>query len=218
MSSIAAVLADMGDEQLADFIARHLGPDEPDEIWDALTQPGVTERSRSVLTSLMSDVNNQLATEAARMDALPRLEPEEYRRIRREHSARRARMLGFKRLAERRLRQVKDAEAASRRQKLPDQAGRAKQVQTDHAALMERHARAHRDAVRLLALAINTHRQAVITAGITPEKTDLDLWAVLDDVSVPYQGGSATVAEMLTEGPWCDAPVATHSRRRGVVA
>jgi hypothetical protein len=189
-----AALADMGDEQLCDFIGRHLGQDEPAEMWGFLMSPEVVTRTRSALTILLNDVNLQIAAESARMDSLPRMSPAGYQQERREHSTRRGRALGYKRHLERRLRQVKDAEQAAR--------------QARHSGYMADRDAPCREAARKLAVAIAAHRDAVIASGVTPEKSDVDLWAVLTEARVPYYDGFAPVAELLADGAWAD----THPR------
>jgi hypothetical protein len=197
-TDITAVLADMGEEQFGDFIARRLGPDEPAEVWQVLTSPEVVARTATALAVLLNDVNLQLAAESAKMDSLPRMDPDEYHRLRAGHGEWRSRTLRFKRLADRRLQQAKSAERKIR--------------QAGHASAMQDQGSGHREAVRLLAAAIAAHRQAVIASGVTPEKADIGLWEVLAEVRVPCYGTSVTVAEMLAGGAWDDG---TAGRRRG---
>jgi hypothetical protein len=195
-----AALADMGDEQLSDFISRRLRPDEPVDVWQVLTSPEVVTRTRSALTVLLNDVNLQMAAEASRMDALPRMSAAGYQDERREYSARRARALRFKALVERRLRQVKDAEQQARQER--------------HVSYLAERDQPGREAARALAVAIGAHRDAVLASGVTPEKADVDLWAVLTEVRVPYYDRSATAAEILADGAWSK----TRRRRREGVA
>jgi hypothetical protein len=97
-TDITAVLAEMGEEQFGDFIARRLGPDEPAEVWQVLTSPEVVARTATALAVLLNDVNLQLAAESAKMDSLPRMDPDEYHRLRAGHGEWRSRTLRFKRL------------------------------------------------------------------------------------------------------------------------
>lgn len=54
-----------------------------------------------------------------------------------------------------------------------------------------------------LACAINRHRLATVAAGLDPEPHDRALWAHLE-VLIPYNGGRATLNEMIGRGVWTD--------------
>ncbi|PKV95522.1 hypothetical protein ATK30_6444 [Amycolatopsis echigonensis] len=174
-----AKLTQLSDEQLEELVLANLGPDAAG-LWESLIAPPLLGRVRAILVATQHRIDNDLRTRRSRRSerrsklGLDLTSPYEQR-----YDQWRGRVTVFKRLVETRLSQTRAATA--------DENHRA-------AALNHR----HRNAVRMLAKAIDCHRRAVGTA-FDPEPADRALWQVLDDVTVPLgpQGVSVPVRDML---------------------
>jgi alpha-D-ribose 1-methylphosphonate 5-triphosphate diphosphatase PhnM len=152
---------------------------------------------RAVLQSQIIDLQLQLAEQNSHLDVLHQECMDSgaggkarYFKERADYQAWKASALHFKRLAERRMAEVKRLDDIRRR--------------TAHAEAEQQRAQALRDLVRRLAVAIADHQDET-TEQSTPSSADVALWAILDRETVPVGGGVATLAEML-DGVWTGQP------------
>lgn len=153
--------------------AMFLSGDEADRVWETLLDADHVEMTLAHLTAMMISVNGSLATKPAPTDGYS-TDYEEWRR----------RALGFKRAVERRIPVARAALKAYNRARADD------------------HTVTERERLRELATAVLAHQQATLDNDITPEAHDRALWDLLDTLTVPLYDGTATLRDLLTEGPW----------------
>lgn len=174
-----AELTRCSDEQLEELVLANLGPDAAG-LWEALLVPPLLGRVRSILIATQRRVDTDLRVRRSRRDERgSKLGFDPASHYEQRYSQWRARVTVFKRLVETRLAQTRAAAADE-----------------NHQASFLNHR--HRNAVRILAHAIDCHRRALTTA-LHSEPADRALWQILDNVTVPLgpQGAPVPVRDML---------------------
>lgn len=202
-------LLELDEEEFAEVIAGTLGAPSSHEDWQCLIHPSVLGRTITAIGDLIQVVQNEAGRINTRLndhsDGHARLGSDEYRRFQRA----RADLVSRKVMLAARLAQAKEAR---RVQYIAEQAERgalkAEQSEKDRAHIehLEAGVTLSRNAVRVLACAIQRHRLDAIASGLAPEPHDRALWSVLDRVVVPLGKGQATVTELLGQGLWTEQP------------
>lgn len=198
-------------------ITDHLGA-EDDAEWAAMTE-WPDERLARVLAVLQStdeQVRRELKTRKAEMAearddaekgvitwAAFRAQEVEFRSWRRPTHR-------FHGMVAARMRQVRTEQENRARLAHERQFHEAQRRRAERAALTSEQDRAaskaHREALRRLAVAVAAHQAAA--AGRFPWAEDRALWAVLADLTVPHggDGATATVRELIDTGQWTPDP------------
>lgn len=185
----------MDDEDFRDFVGDHLGPDEPAALWNLLLNPDLFDRTKEALTDIGANLGVQGANRRAeihtyRLDCLARGDEglEDYAAAKAEYDDWRARSGGYRRLVDRRLRQVRSAEKTLRRRQ--------------HDAHQARNVDRNREVACRLTIGVLQHRRTMLQAGITPDDHDVALWRLLDELTIAAGGRDVTLAEAVEYGFW----------------
>lgn len=194
-----------------------------DENWLLLLAPDRAEQTLRVLSHIEITLSAQRSARKEAVAAAARRRGEgqadrwdEYRAKQEYHNWRKRSDL-FRAEVTHRLEQarqaVKDADrqkraaigAAKREQELQASLQHAAMRDQKLAASFERQrqeSQEHRTAVQRLATAIWSHRGATTD----PSPADLELWAALEAVTVPYRKGAVSVGELIANGSWQPSP------------
>lgn len=188
--------ATVDDGELWDQIRPRLASKGPGADWSDLLDDEQSGRIRSLLVQHLNDINGQLASRNAALDALHEECLSEgsagkarYFAAKDEHDQWRRSAIHFKRVLENRVAEAKRAHDVWRRE--------------EHATRSTRTVRAERESLRILAVAISEHQRACSDAGLEPTKADIALWGTLDELDVEIGGGRATLAQMVNTA-WHD--------------
>ncbi len=201
---MATVLWDVGTLQALDdasfvkVVNDHVLPrsDPNGQVWVALHDEALVERTCVALVQLLNRVNAQLASRRAELE-LTRQDCFRQRDGRRawfaakaDHDSWRAKAIGWKRQAEARLLTAKERRRQARITLTQQREPRDEQRT--------------RDALHQLALAVHRHQQAVQaqTNGSDRNQRDHLLWAALDEIEVPYGALTASLRALLDAHIW----------------
>jgi hypothetical protein len=182
-----AALAAMSDEDFAAVIRAAIPHSADPATWDALTSSSVIARTKLALTAIHLDVESQLSLASARFEAARGDGWQAYTDVKAEHADWRHRALGFRRILQQRLRQVKSRMPAP----VPHQPAEPGQSRRRFASALEE-----------LARAIAAHRDHVLHSDGTnddaDDESDDNLWDCLDLVLLPDgHGGEQSLASWL---------------------
>lgn len=184
----ASALTALDADDFTAIIRANLGSSAPAEVWDALTDPAVIDRTRLTLGALHTEVQNQITLANADLQQLKdegfAIGEEGKRAFRAARAAQadwRRKATYFRQLVERRIAFVK----ARVPREAPRPAG-------SHSAR-----RVNQDALERLARAVAAHRDKVLS-GEGAEEDDDALWDCLDNISAATaSGGEMTLTEWL---------------------
>jgi len=209
-------LNDLDSEDFARLVGAQLGKEAPEQLWAALLDPSLIDRTQGVLTTIKADVTGQLATNKA---ALAEYQQEcfaqgaegkaaYFARVGEDASWRR-RTLGYLSLLEKRLAQVKaqrrvafTAKAAKPSASIQKLASEAKAEARQRTAAAEQNGpkrrRHNKHTLFILAYAVRKHQEECDARDIKPEPHDLDLWELLDELTVcDVYGATESLAAWL---------------------
>lgn len=178
-----------------DLFERVLRPNlEPGYDWAEILEDPNVDRVRAVLTLHLRRVQNELSLRASGMDAAVSEanrngRHQEAGRIQADFHKWRSRTVKFVQLLELRLGQVKQAHRALQQRQM------AAEKQVDR--------RAERDALRRLAVAVAAHQNACAAEDMEPSPVDMKLWETLDEITVPFGAGRATLSQLI-DTVWYD--------------
>jgi hypothetical protein len=184
----AAALAALDADDFHAVVQASISHSTDPAVWDALTDPKIIDRTRTVLAGIHVDVQNQLSLANADLsqakDAGYALGPEgkaAYFAARAEQGDWRRKATSFRRIVEQRIALVKAR--TPRPENRPVGSGAAK--------------RRYAEALEALARAVAAHRDTVLS-GTGGENDDDDLWDCLDKITVSDgKGGEQALAEWL---------------------
>jgi flagellar hook-basal body complex protein FliE len=179
-------------------------PARDTEVWEALTHPNNLERTRQVVETAWQRTGNVLRTRKEERDAFQNecfeRGPEgkkEWYASRTEYEAWRRRAVNFHQNIQRALGEVRKAQKS---------ANRATNFNVTHK---------QRQSLRELTLAVNRHQAAHARAGGIAEQADYELWALLDQLTVPcgHDEEQVTLRTML-DIYWTDVTPTTEIEQR----
>lgn len=184
----ASALAAMDADDFDALIRASIGIRDNPAVWDALTDPAVITRTRTVLAALHTDVQNQLnlanvSLQQAKDDgyAMGEEGKQSYFAARTEQNEWRRKAIGFRRLVEQRLAFVK-----------------SRAVRPEQRPTGSKNVRRHNwEALEKLARAVASHRDKVLS-GQGGEDDDDTLWDSLDKITALTQtAGEMPLADWL---------------------
>jgi hypothetical protein len=194
----AGAMAALDSSQLRTRIVKHLYKNSGSPaVWEALLAPQVVDRTHQILGDLMNSLNDELTNKRAERAAFRQecfAQGEEGKQrwfdTEAEYEDWRRRAVGYKRAIEHRLGQTKLARS---------------ETHIAAATVVEQ----TRGAVRELALAIAEHRRTSLEEGFDAEEHDRRLWAVLEQVCVPYMDQMTPISDLIEMGAWNRSPKAS---------
>lgn len=195
-TQIRNLLALSGEDFLT-LVENNLGEDDQPALWRLLADPLVIRRTYQTLTTIYTDVCDQLAIRGAQLDAIKAgaYDANDRQMFFDElgpYNQWRAKALGYKRLLSRRISAIKPELA-----KAQNPAGHGK---TNPPPRMDANRKVRlMSTIFKLGQAIELHRQASYDADITAEQHDLDLWAALEEIEVQTVDGIISVAQMVED-------------------
>jgi hypothetical protein len=171
-------------DEFGELIRANLGKEADPALWDALTHPAVINRTKTCLTSIITDLVNQQQQANAELEefqgecfARGEEGKAEFFAFKAEQAEWRRRIAGYRRMVEKRLAFVKARIAQSARPQSPFGAGFTKNARKHNRAALEK-----------LASAVAEHRRRV-TSGDGDESDDEALWACLGSVTAIISTG-----------------------------
>jgi hypothetical protein len=182
--------ASLSPDAFTDLIRANLGKEADPALWDALTSPQVISRTKTCLTSIITDLVIQQQQANAELEefqgecfACGEEGKAEFFAFKAEQADWRRRIAGYRRLVEQRLAFVKA--------RVP------RPAQTPYGAGFTKNARKHnRAALERLASAVAEHRRKV-TSGEGGESDDEALWACLETITAMSPSGEMPLSEWL---------------------
>lgn len=204
-------LVHLEQETFARIISDNVAPDDAArpgveisgrrELWKILTEPLIIGRSFQALSSMLRNLDDQLAARKSSLDAFEQQcfaqgheGKQRWFNAKREHEEWRHRTLGYKRIVQRRYEEVK----AIRQQQLNTNpvlraAARFGTVPN------EPKKRNNYDALFRLAYAVAKHRDNTSEEGLLPTPHDVELWYAMDRIEVCTSGD-----KMMTLADWVE--------------
>jgi hypothetical protein len=162
-----SALAQSGDRELRKLVKENLATDRPDRgLWAALLKPPLARRVRDILIEMQIGVERDLHTRRDLLDQHRQIhgeDPSSY--YERDYLQWRARAVAFRLMVQERL-------------------GKTRPGSSQDNVNKDETLRWYRKTVRRLVEAIGNHRCA-LDDDDQPEPADLELWKVLDEVTVP---------------------------------
>lgn len=190
-----AALLDLDDEDFAEVVVTAF---RVEEDWQLLLDPGVIDRTVSILEELQIQAQQKQDDLHELVHSLG----DGWKRTRAKQALGKATShrktvdvrKGMARRAQRAINQNRNAALLAEKQ----------ERRVARLPQLEQECEETREAVRLLTLAIQRHRLDAVGDELSPEPGDRRLWAVLDEVAIPYGTGSSTLTEMLARGSWTE--------------
>lgn len=190
----AHVPASLTPDEFSELIRANLGQEADPALWDALTEPAVISRTKTCLTSIVTDLVIQLQQANAELEefqgecfARGEEGKAEFFAFKAEQGEWRRRIAGYRRLVEKRLAFVKARIPRSAQPESPFGAGFTKNARKHNRAALEK-----------LASAVAEHRRKV-TSGDGDESDDEALWGCLESITAIARTG-----EEMPLGEWLE--------------